>query len=201
MVRQVGQFNGSFALARKFLRKLALGCVAAIVVLIAIPYGLIKFAEHQNRMAHVPADLGVTKILYRNEENWGSALMPLPGDNETGILMYDLPDAIAGKIGAEGVSFFNRPENIDRRVGYQRTHSEWHETPIVDGDGGWSVGKFRRKISRYLDQYGFGIAVERSVEAMVDDAISTPGNFYSHGRTGLVIVIPKLKRAIFAYAG
>jgi hypothetical protein len=201
MVRQVEQFDGSFALARKLLRRLALGCVATVVVLIATPYGLFKFAEHQNRMAHVPADLEVTKILYRNEENWGSVLLPLPGDNETGIMMYDLSEAIAGKIGAEGVSFFNRPENVERRVGYQRTHSEWHETPIVDGEGGWSVSKFGRKISGYLNQYGFGIDVDKSVEALVDDAISTPGSFYSHGRTGLVIVMPKLKRVIFAYAG
>jgi hypothetical protein len=39
------------------------------------------------------------------------------------------------------------------------------------------------------------------VESLVDDAISKPGSFYSHGRTGLVIVIPKAKRVIFAYAG
>ncbi|MBX9649522.1 MAG: hypothetical protein K2X57_20985 [Xanthobacteraceae bacterium] len=201
MVRQVEQFDGSFALARKFLRCFALGCVATFIVLIAVPYGLFKIAEDESRMAHVPADLEVTKILYRNEENWGSVLLPLPGDNETGILMYDLPDAIVRKIGSEGLGFFNRPENVERRVGHQQTHSEWHETPIADGEGGWSVSKFGRKISGYLNQYGFGIDVDKSVEALVDDAISTPGSFYSHGRTGLVIVIPKLKRVIFAYAG
>jgi len=140
------------------------------------------------------------KILYRNEENWDSVLLPLPGDNETGILMYELPDATAGKIGSEGVSFFSRLGNVERRVGYQRAYSEWHETPIVDG-GGWSVSKFGRKISDYLNQYGFGIDADKSAEAMADDAISTPGNFYSHGPIGLVIVIPKLKRVIFAYAG
>ena len=52
---------------------------------------------------------------------------------ETGILMYELPDATAGKIGSEGVSFFSRLGNVERRVGYQRAYSEWHETPIVDG--------------------------------------------------------------------
>jgi len=59
--RQVEQFDGSFALARKFLQRIAFGCVATVVVLIATPHGLFKLAEHQNRMALVPVDLGVTE--------------------------------------------------------------------------------------------------------------------------------------------
>jgi hypothetical protein len=137
----------------------------------------------------MPADLEVTGILSSNEENWGSALLPLPGDNETGIFLYGLSDTIANRITAEGLDFFHRPENIERRVGKQRTHSEWHETPMGV------------KLSDYLNKYGFGIRVDPFVEALVDDAISKPGSFYSYGRTGLVVVIPKAKRAIFAYAG
>jgi hypothetical protein len=75
------------------------------------------------------------------------------------------------------------------RVGMQRTHSEWHETPMGI------------TLSDYLNQFGFGIKVDPSVEALVDDAISKPGSFYSRGRTRVVIVIPKVKRAAFAYAG
>ena len=191
------KFDRKFPLAKKCMRRLALGCLTPIVVLVAVSYGLFKLKEYQHHMNLVPADLEVTGILYSNEENWGSILLPLPGDNETGILMYGLSAAVANKIIAEGMSFFNRPENVARRVGFQ----QWHETPIAEGDDEWPVAKFGRKMSNYLDKYGFGILVDPSVESLVDDAISKPGSFYSHGRTGLVIVIPKAKRVIFAYAG
>ncbi|MGJ4940438.1 hypothetical protein ACQR1W_07685 [Bradyrhizobium sp. HKCCYLS1011] len=175
-------------LARKF-RTFALGCVLPIAVIVAAFYGAFKVGEYKSEMAFVPADLEVSGILYSNEQNWGSVLLPLPGDNETGIFMYGMPDAIADRIAREGLSFFYRSENVGRRVDMQRTHSEWHETPM---------GK---TISDYLNQYGFGIDVESAVEALIDDALSKPGSFYSYGRLGVVIVIPGVERVIFAYAG
>ena len=171
------------------IRPAALGCVLPIFIVVAALYGAFKFSEYRFHINHMPADLEVTGILYSNEQNWGSILLPLPGDNETGVLMYGLSDAIARKISDEGLDFFHRPENVERRDGMQRTHSEWLETPMGI------------TLSDYLNQFGFGIKVDPSVEALVDDAISKPGSFYSRGRTGVVIVIPKVKRAIFAYAG
>jgi hypothetical protein len=44
----------------------------------------------------------------------------------------------------------------------QRTHSEWHETPM------------KTMLSDYLNQYGFGIEGDPSIKALVDDAISKP---------------------------
>jgi hypothetical protein len=175
-------------LARK-LRAFVFGCVLPIIVIVAASYGAFKIREHKFEMDFVPSDLEVTGILYSNEKNWGSVLLPLPGDNETGIFLYDLPDAIANRIADEGLNFFHHPENVERRVGMQRTYSEWYETPM---------GK---KISDCLNQYGFGIEIDPTIEALVDDAISKPGSFYSYGRNGLVIVIPRVKRAVFAYAG
>ncbi|WP_407159831.1 hypothetical protein [Bradyrhizobium sp. STM 3557] len=188
-------------MAKQRMQRLASGCLTPVIVLVAASYGFFKLIEYQHHINLVPADLEVTGILYSNEENWGSILLPLAGDNETGILMYGLSAAVANKITTEGMSFFNRPENVARRIGFQRTHSEWHETPIAEGDDEWPDAKFGRKISSYLDKYGFGIVVDPSVESLVNDAVSKPGSFYSHGRTGLVIVIPKAKRVIFAYAG
>jgi len=170
-------------------RPIGLGCVLPIVVIAATLYGVFKFSEHRHEMSFMPADLEVTGIQYSRQQNWGSALLSLPGDNETGILMYGLPDAIANRIADEGLAFFGSPENVERRFGMQRTHSTWDETPMGI------------TLSDYLNQFGFGIKVDPSVEALVDDATSKPGSFYSHGRTGVVIVIPKAKRAIYAYAG
>ncbi|MBR0691697.1 hypothetical protein [Bradyrhizobium lablabi] len=160
-----------------------------IVVILAMLYGVFKFSEHRFEINHMPADLEVTGILYSNQQIWGSVLLHLPGDNETGILTYNLPDAIANRIADEGLGFFYRPENVERRFGTQRTHSAWHETPMGV------------TLSGYLNRFGFGIEVDPAVEALVDNAISKPGSFYSHGRLGVVIVIPRAKRAIYAYAG
>ena len=175
-------------LARKF-RTFALGCVLPIVVIAAALYCAFEFGQYESEMAFVPADLEVSGILYSNRQNWGSVLLPLPGDNETGILLYGLPDAIANRIAREGLDFFHRSENVARRVDMQQTHSEWHETPMD------------KTISEYLDRYGFGIEVDPAVQALVDGAISKPGSFYSYGRLGVVIVIPEVKRVIYAYAG
>ena len=48
-----------------------------IVVIAAAFYGAFEFGQHKSRMALVPADLEVTGILYANEKNWGSVLLPL----------------------------------------------------------------------------------------------------------------------------
>jgi len=104
--------------------------------------------------------------------------------------MYGLPDVIANRIAREGLVFFQRAENVTRRVDdMQQTHSEWCETPMD------------KTISEYLDRYGFGIDVDPAVEALVDNAISRPGSFYSCGSRGVIIVIPEVKRVIYAYAG
>jgi hypothetical protein len=171
------------------IRTLGSGCVLPIVIVAALLYGLFKLVEYRFDMNHMPADLEVTGILYSNEQNWGSIFLPLPGDNETGVFMYGLSEAIAQNISNEGRSFFYRSENVERRVGMQQSHSEWQETPMGV------------TLSDYLNRYGFGIKVDPTVETLVDNAISKSGSFYSQGRTGVVIVIPKAKRAIFAYAG
>jgi hypothetical protein len=176
------------SLRRRF-NLIGLGCLLPMAVVVGLGYGAFKFAEHRSRMNLMPADLEVTGIVYSEEENWGSVLLPLPGDNETGFLMYTLSDATANTIAIEGLDFFRRSENIDRRIGMQRTFTVWNETPMGN------------TISSYLNQFGFGIEIDPSVKATVDDAISKPGSFFCYGRNGLLIVIPQAKRAIFAYAG
>ena len=47
----------------------------------------------------------------------------------------------------------------------------------------------------------FPIQVNSSIEAMINDAISTPGSYYTYGRIGIILVIPKVRRIVFAYNG
>ena len=177
-----------------------LGCLGIIVGFVLVIVVAYKLAEHHHVMKRMPADLEVSGIIYSTEQSWG---IGLPGDNETGIVVYGLPEAIAQRISTEGVAFFNRPENVERRVDMQRTHETWLETPLAP-DKNWTTRDTqpgRITIDDYLDKYGFGIPIDKGVAAMVDEALSAPGSFYSYGRTGLVIVIPKARKAIYVYAG
>lgn len=189
------------------MRRLYVWIAAAVAVLVApvagCQYGIYRFVI--NRM---PNELQVTGIEYRLEEYWGLPLFGLPGDNETGIVVYGLPENIAKQISAEGVAFFMRPEHIQSRYGNQVTHTEWKETPIVRDSKwatypGWRSEPVAPRISitEYLEKYGFSIPVEKAILELVDEAISRPGSFYSYGRLGLVVVIPAQRKAVYAYAG
>ncbi len=189
--------QSSSAAPRKWRKKFALGCLLPLFLIVSVPFAAYKFAVHRLEMNRVPADLEVQRILYEKQENWGSPLLPLPGDNETGLVLYEMPAAVADKIAAEGVSFFDRPENRERRFGRQTDHASWRETPVPTT---WSSRG--PSIGAYLDRYGFGIEIEPAIVAMIDDALRKPGSFYAIGRGGsVVIVIPAQRRVVYAYAG
>ena len=182
---------------RKWRKKFALGCLLPLFLIVSVPFAAYKFAVHRFDMDRVPADLEVQRLLYEKTENWGSPLFPLPGDNETGLLLYDMPAAVADRIVAEGVSFFDRPENRGRRHGRQTDHASWRETPVPIT---WSFKG--PSIDAYLDRYGFGIEIEPSIVTMIDDALGKLGSFYAFGSGGsVVIVIPAQRRVVYAYAG
>jgi hypothetical protein len=178
------------------------GCLTALLVIIGVVVGMFLLTSHLHTTNFAPNDLEVTGILYDKQERWGIPFFGLPGDNETGLVVYGLKDAIADRISAEGIGFFYRAENRERRTGRQVAYAEWHETPIIV-DRRWTFrGSPPPRIAEYLDRYGFSIAIDKSIETMIDDAIRQPGSYYAYGPAGgLVIVIPKARRAVFAYAG
>ena len=178
-----------------------IGCLAALLLLIIVPVGAFMYARHENTMNLAPADLEVTGIVYDKQENWGSPLLPLPGDNETGLIVYGLTDSVANKITAEGINFFNREKNRERRKGRQRSHSEWRETPVVTDNRWVFKGGPPAKIAAYLGKYGFGIVIDKFVEDMIDQAIQQSGSYYSHGRTGIVIDYSRRQARSFCLRG
>jgi hypothetical protein len=183
------------------------GCLTAFVtVLIAAPVGSFIYSQHRNTIDLVdlvPADLEVISVIYDKQKDWGTPLLRLPGDNETGLIVFGLPDPVAEKIMTDGVAYFNRPANVARRFGGQTTYMEWQETPLVPS-AKWTASDqqpSRINIEDYLNKYGFGIEIDKGIEVMVNESLSTPGNYYSYGRYGLVIVIPKARRVVYTYAG
>jgi hypothetical protein len=177
----------------------SLGCLPFVLLLVLVPYGAYRGIEHSRIMNLAPADLDVSGIIYSKEESYG---LLGPGVNETGLIVYSLPEQVAQKITEQGVEFFNQ---VGRRFGSQTSHAAWLETPFVP-DEKWTVANTKPspppKIADFLEKYGHGITLDPSVEEMVNEAISTPGSFYSYAQeVGLVIVVPRARKAIFTYAG
>jgi hypothetical protein len=83
---------------------------------------------------------------------------PLPGDNETGLIVYELPDSTAREIQKVGIDYFTKmaPKAGDSRDWHGR-YEKWQQTPILlEGSD--------HKIANYLNRYGFGISID-SVES------------------------------------
>lgn len=174
-------------------------------LLVGVPYLLVQHYEHQLLLAHVPAPLEVASVEYQLEESWGVGLMP--GDNETGFVVYRLTDASA-----------EWARNQGSRLGdmLPGSASKWHPTPVEHaGNKDWHpydddpqmmsvtrAGQHLPSIGEYLDKYGFGIPVEHDYEAEANQSIQSEGSFYSYGRGGSVTIIDTIRgKVYFAYAG
>lgn len=176
-----------------------LGFFGAGVVVIASPFLVFKVTELRFVLARVPEPLHVSWIEYRLEESWG---IGLPGDNETGFVIYRLTNRSADWARSKGPRL---------REFLSGGPDHWHPTPVDDGaaDGRWhpydddsKVPPHRANIREYLDKYGFSIPVEKDRAGEADWAIQRPGSFYSYGRSGsITIVDPQHGKVYFAYAG
>ncbi|MCO5145119.1 MAG: hypothetical protein M9895_02935 [Aquamicrobium sp.] len=165
-----------------------------IIAIVILGYGGWKVAERRHYLSFAPCGMDVSGIAYMKNEAWG---IGLPGDNETGIVVYRLPGSVAEAIEAQGIDYFRTLKCDVRKYGRRGQYRSWLETPVAP-DRRWGE---QIKVSSYLNRYGFGIPVRRSVEVMVDQAISAPGAFYAYGRIGTILVIPTEHRAVFMYAG
>lgn len=163
-------------------------------MLVGAPVTAIKIKEHRFVLARVPEPLRVATIEYRREEDWGS--IGLPGDNETGFVVYRLTSDSAQWARDQGPRL---PDRLSLR------NATWQATPVHDDDRGWRPHRGGRPprpmIAAYLDRYGFGIDV-RGHDGKADLAVQAPGSFYTYGRGGsITIVDPRRGKVYFAYAG
>jgi hypothetical protein len=180
--------------------------ISAIAILCLVLLTSFKLLERKHRFSFVPEALGVSNILYANEESWGFG----PGGNETGVIAYELPDAVAKEIQRAGVGFFAAmPPKAGDSHDWHGRYEKWQPTPIL-GDPSWASGELDRKnvtvnspqkIAHYLDKYGFGIPIDSHIEQIVNEAISKPGSFFAYGRIGVLIVIPDMRKVIYVYNG
>lgn len=177
------------------------GCLIALAVTAAITVGGFHACAYDFRLDLAPKGLGVWRILYEEGQSWGFG----PGGNETGVIVYGLPSGSARKVAEGGAAYLNRlPSNKDRRRG------AWRPTPLTEGRwlertnlGDPRVTGYEPSLEDYLDQYGFGIAIDPAIQRQTDQMLREPGAYYAYDRRGggLVIVDPERRRVVFAYAG
>lgn len=180
--------------------------LAVISVLGLSAWVAVKLYMLRYRLSLLPSCLEVSRILYAKESPWGIG----PGGNETGILVFGLPEDSVVSVITGRIDFLRQAcseSAMSRKTGGR--FSEWKATPMVAerqwlehesaSRGASASGSLR--IANFLDQYGFGISIDKEIQEMSDKALSEPGNYYHLGRTSLLIVIPDKRRVVYAYAG
>ncbi len=141
--------------------------------------------------------MNIEKVLYAEEKAWG---VGLPGDNETGVIAYELPEDVSKALELRGLGYL---EGLDcaRRDGgdWRGRFYRWKRTPIQDGRKWAKAGD--PEIRTYLGQYGFDINISPTIEAEINAAISGSDAFFAYGQIGFAILVPSKRRAYFVYAG
>ncbi len=180
--------------------------IAAIAALCILLLVLFQLWERHHRLSYVPEGLNVSRIIYANEQSRGFG----PGGNEAGIIVYELPDAVATEIEQVGMSYLTRlPSKSQDNHKWQGRYEKWQPTPIVAGrdwvDNATAMGAASTtstvKVTNYLNKFGFGISIDSNIERTIDAAISQPGSYFAYGRIGILIVIPDRRRVVYAYSG
>lgn len=180
------------------LKKLATlsGVVAAIGLGAWLSAG---FFLERYRLSFVPTGLGVSRVLYAKQDAWGFG----PGANETGVVIYALPEEATAKVQAQGITYLaGLPANTDDQGTWRGRYESWHATPHqLEGSDSHTNKVSSFEVAHYLNRYGFGIDIDPVVQRQINDAISNGGSFLAHGRVGILIVSPSIRRVFYIYSG
>jgi hypothetical protein len=160
--------------------------VLAALSVLASPYLGLKLYVHYATLARLPKQLEVASIEFQREESWG---IGGPGDNETGFIAYRLTPESADWVRRQG-------NGLGRALTVR--WDEWRQTPITceeercrwyDTMAGRTGPNRDPDLMDYLNQYGFGIPVDRKWRDKVDQAIRSPGSVYSYSAGGGVTIV------------
>lgn len=183
--------------------KPALLIVTCIAALLWLAWKGLTYHHH---LRFVPEEMNVRSIVYVAEESWGFG----PGGNETGIIVFEMPTQVRRQLfGRDGLLWLNALPSPSWRGWYAR-FGGWHTTPPPENPLWYkpevcppgSMDKAQcRGIAAFMGRWGFPVPIDHEIEAMVNEALFTPGAYYAFGRTGVLILIPKQARVVFAYSG
>lgn len=167
------------------------------IVLIGIPW-LIYYNILASIRAIVPGGLEVKKVLYHaaTEAKFG------PGDEQSGISMFVLPEEIAYEISEKGISFFQNLNSIEYGDDHRLAKSfrTWKTTPVQTEDRHWSVPPGSKPKIEHAFVYS-RLEIEPEVSELATRAINKQGSYYSYGRYGMLIVNPLDRRVFYVWSG
>lgn len=177
-------------------------------LLVAITTAIL-FTKQNSLTAHhlsfIPPAMEVSDVLYVAEEAWGLG----PGGNETGIIVYEMPQSTREKIEQAGVSWLDGLSGSG--TDWHGRYATWHMTPFDPTVQGafdiWAMDSSLEScghgggIASYMFRYGFCIPFDPEIENIANEALSSPSNFYAFGRIGMLLLIPDKNRIIYAYNG
>jgi len=183
--------------------------IAIFSILIAVVLSWKAF-EYRFHLHFVPEGMGVWWVRYVAEESWGFG----PGGNETGIIVFDMPEKVQDALDQHGISWLETlPPNSWGRQGYYR---DWQSTPLSASEFWTNQEECPPEnsdrylliypngcpsIAGYMGRYGFSIPFDSDVERMVNQAVFSDGAYYAYGRTGVLIIIPAQGRIVYVYSG
>lgn len=161
--------------------KKGLIAVASVLAALFISY---RVYERKHQLRFVPAELGVSSVLYAKQASWGFA----PSGREVSVIVYELPEETAAAIQKTGLPYFSPltstfPDDADWRGLY----AEWIETPLTQTPPMFSPE----------EPVGANLSAETS--AQLAKAFAEPGTFIGSGRPGQLIVMPVHRRAVFVH--
>lgn len=182
-----------------------------LLIVLVLPILVWKGFVYRHHLKHVPEEMGVWRVVYVAEDAWGFG----PGAAETGIIVYDMPEATYDALQTGGIEWLQNlsPNSWSGRQGW---YDEWHSTPVPETEFwtdpeacGSGLSDFYSitqhpvcpSIAHYMAKYGFGIPIDADVERLTNEAVFSSGAYYSYGRIGIFIVVPEKRRLIFVYSG
>jgi hypothetical protein len=161
------------------LMRLAITIVVVSLLVIGIPYVAVKRFNRQHErevlLARVPEPLKVASVDYRLEESWGLGFMP--GDNETGFVVYSLTEESSAWARSKGSRLGEMLPGGAAKwhptpVGNAGDHRQWHN---YDHDPSMMTARRAPQhpptVWEYLEKYGFIIPIEPGKDAEADQAI------------------------------
>lgn len=178
------------------LHRAALLSIPTAIVAVCI---FVKSCEKRHHLSFVPAGLHVTTVLYTEENSAGFG----PGGNESGILVYELPESSAAAVQLGGTAHLRMMQDRPRDANdWHGLYKGWQPTPVLlEGSGSNAEKISSYDIEAYLDRYGFGVSLKPEFRNDINKAISEPGAFVGYGRIGILIVIPRSRKVVYIYNG
>lgn len=176
-----------------------------IALAFATPWLVWRFSVQHHRLSLVPPAMGVSSIVYAEEESGGFL-----GGHAAGIIVYEMPEHVAAALQQEGITYLERISQPSG-PGLHRHYDNWKPSPVIRNSK-WrelSCESTWQPISPGIADYMFRGApcfrLDASIEQMASDTILQPDSYYTYsyasggGGMGLIVLAPKVRRIIFAY--